>query len=485
MGKNRRIGQIYLYACLASFSFALAIGLFLKISQLLGLSSDPYFRGLYLQGLSLHGLTMMLLFSLPLYHGGFAHFLWASQWRGDSVAEGARAKWVRWSSFAVNLHLVGAVALVIGAMSSHLMGGWMIELPELIGPHALGGALLVSGIFMVNLARCADSINFIFSWIRLKRAEPVEMSSAFMVAVLSVSAAYAVLLLTLAGAASMRLLGKPILWTEVFAALVRPSVYLLAPCGLGLLIDLWRRQDGPEEFCLRAKDLKMIHYSLVSMGAMGAVRFAFRALVVFRPSLGGGALAEVVAFATQVEHWSSVLMGLMALPLLVWLGVVLRGLLRRWQKFRFDLLFIYVAMTGFLVLIGVGTGLFILAEPMLPFGGVPGVAVVLSARTGYFLVAHFHVILMATNLLPVMCFVALRGLSRNGSPRFWQRPEVVSPLGLAVAFLTLFAMGAAGVVRHQTQLGGPAWVLGWVSLLGALGFFAASATMLWRIWRQK
>jgi hypothetical protein len=370
-------------------------------------------------------------------------------------------------------------------MSSHLMGGWMIELPELIGPHASGGALLVSGVFMVNLARCADSIDFIFSWMRSKRVEPVGMSSAFGVAVLSVSAAYLVLLLTLAGAASVRLFGKPILWTEVFAALVRPSVYLLAPCGLGLLIDLWRRQDGTEEFCLSARDLKMIHFSLFSMGAMGVVRFVFRALVVFRPSWSGGAHADVMAFASQVDHWSSVLMGLMAPPLLVWLGVVIRGLLRRWQKFRCDLLFIYVATTGSLVLIGVGTGLFILVEPMLPFGAVPGGAGMLSAKTGYFLVAHFHVILMATNLLPGICFVALRGLSRNGGPRFWQRPEFVSPLGLAVAFLTLFAMGAAGVVRHQTQLSGPAWVLGWVSLLGALGFFGASATMLWRIWRQK
>lgn len=426
---HKEIGKRYLVTALAFLALGGIEALVMR-AQLarphLGLLTPEAYDQLF----TMHGVTMIFLYALPML-SGFSNYLWP-------LLLGARdMAFPRLNAFSYWVYLASGAFIY----STFLIGqapnaGWFNYTP-LSGREYDPGVnidVYALGIIFLGVSTTAGAVNFIVSLARTRAPGmsinrlpilvwgTLTASVANLFAIPALSAAC--LLLFLDRRFGMHFYdpaggGQPLLWQHLFWIFGHPWVYALVLPAMGIV------SDGLPVFCRRP----LVGYTAVALATVTTMVVGFGVWVhhMFATGLPGltlsffGAASFVIAIPSAVSVFA-------------WLGTIWTGR----PVFRTPFLY----FSGFILLFVIGgvSGFMTAAVPLD-----------WQLTDTYFVVAHLHYVLLGINVFPVIgglyfWFPKMTGRmpdERLGRWSFW-----VAFLGFNLAFLPMHLTGLRGMPRR-------------------------------------
>jgi cytochrome c oxidase subunit I len=413
----------------------------------------------YNQLFTMHGITMIFLYSLPVL-SGFSNYLWPLMLGSRDMA------FPRLNALSYWIFLFAGIFLYASfPLGEAPNAGWFNYVPftELhynTGPNIDVYAL---GMVLLGISTTVGSINFIVTLFRMRAPGmsigrvpilvwgTLTASVANVFAVPSVSLAFFLLWLDRQiGTHFFDVLngGKPLLWQHLFWMFAHPWVYVVVLPAMGIV------SDALPTFCRRP----LIGYSAVALSTMATMLLGFGVWIhhMFATGLPPLALSFFGATSMVISIPSGV--AVFAWIATIWLG-----------RPVFNTPFLFFA--GFVILFVIGG-----------FSGVMVAAVPLDLQLNetYFIVAHLHYVLLGINVFPVVggiyyWFPKFFGRMMNetlGKWSFW-----VMFIGFNLGF---FPMHVAGLLGMPRRIYTYAPHMGWstVNMVTTIGSFLFAAGIL-------
>jgi cytochrome c oxidase subunit 1/cytochrome c oxidase subunit I+III len=459
---HKEIGKRYL---ITAFAFLLIGGveaLVMRV-QLARPNQSVLTPAEYNQIFTMHGVTMIFLYALPML-SGFSNFLWPLVLGSRDMA------FPRLNAFSYWVYLCAGIFLY----STFPLGqapdaGWFNYVPLSGKEFAPGRGIDVFalGIIFLGISTTVGSINFIVSLLRTRapgmsiNRMPILVwgtltaSVANLFAIPALSAAC--LLLWLDRQFGMHFYdsrggGQPLLWQHLFWIFGHPWVYALVLPAMGIV------SDALPVFCRRP----LVGYTAVALATVTTMIVGFGVWVhhMFATGIPGLALSFFGAASMIIAIPSAV-------SVFAWLGTIWTG------RPVFTTAFLYFA--GFLVLFVVGgvSGFMTAAVPLD-----------WQLTDTYFVVAHLHYVLLGINVFPVIgglyyWYPKLTGRlmdERLGKIGFW-----ISFVGFNVAFFPMHLSGLLGMPRRvYTYPANMGWEI--ANMTTSIGSFIFAAGVLVTLW---
>ena len=380
----------------------------------------------YSQLFTMHGVTMIFLYSLPIL-SGFSNYLWPLMLGSRDMA------FPRLNALSYWIFLFAGIFLYASfPLGEAPNAGWFNYVPFAgleynTGPNIDVYAL---GMVLLGISTTVGAINFIVTLFRMRAPGmsidrvpilvwgTLTASVANIFAVPSVSLAFFMLWLDRqAGTHFFDVLngGKPLLWQHLFWMFGHPWVYAVVLPAMGIV------SDALPTFCRRP----LVGYSAVALSTMATMLLGFGVWIhhMFATGLPTLALSFFGAASMVISIPSAV--AVFAWIATIWLG-----------RPVFNTPFLFFA--GFVILFVIG-GL----------SGVMTAAVPLDFQLNetYFIVAHLHYVLLGINVFPVIggiyyWFPKFFGRMMNetlGKWSFW-----VMFIGFNLGFFPMHLAGPAG-----------------------------------------
>lgn len=419
---------------------------------------------------TMHGSTMMFLFVVPFFEGLFIYLVPLMIGTRDMIFPRLNAfgYWVYLFS-GIILH----VSLLLG-VASH--SGWFNYVP-LAGPGFSPGVnidLWVTMITFIEVSALAAAVELIVTIMRQRAPGmslhriPVFIWSALVMATMIIFAMPPLIVTSLflgldrlAGTHFFNVAagGEPLLWQHLFWFFGHPDVYIMLVPALGIvstLVPLYAR--------VRLAGHLLVTLSLVAIGFLSFGLWVHHMYAAGIPLLGAnffGAASMMITVPSGVV-------------ILTWIVTIWQG------RPLFCTAFLFIV--GFIVL--------------LILGGITGIMVAVvpfdwQVHDTYFVVAHFHYVLVGGVVLPIFAavyawFPKIFGVplrERLGRLHFW-----TFFLGVNVTFFPMHLLGFAGMPRrvytYQHDVG---WdplnlVVTLGAFLTALGAFIFVLNVLYSLW---
>ncbi|MGJ0484062.1 MAG: cytochrome c oxidase subunit I [Methylomicrobium sp.] len=455
---HKEIGLRYLFT---SFGFLLIGGIEALIMrvQLAGPDQKLLTPDQYNQLFTMHGVTMIFLYALPVL-SGFSNYLWPLLLGSRDMA------FPRLNALSYWLYLFAGIFLYASfPVGEAPNAGWFNYVPLAglefnTGPNIDVYAL---GMVLLGISTTVGSINFIVTLFRMRAPGmsidkvpilvwgTLTASVANVFAVPSVSLAF--FLLWLDRHSSTHFFdvlngGKPMLWQHLFWMFGHPWVYVVVLPAMGIV------SDALPTFCRRP----LVGYAAVALSTMATMLLGFGVWIhhMFATGLPTLALSFFGATSLAISIPSGV--AVFAWIATIWLGR---------PVFRTPFLF----FAGFVLLFVIG-GL----------SGVMTAAVPLDLQLNdtYFIVAHLHYVLLGINVFPVVggiyyWFPKFFGRMMNetwGKWSFW-----VMFIGFNLGFFPMHIAGLLGMPRRiYTYAPNMGWNM--INLVTSIGSFIFAAGIL-------
>ncbi|MBI1361109.1 MAG: cytochrome c oxidase subunit I [Alphaproteobacteria bacterium] len=426
---HKEIGKRYLVTALV-FLFIGGIEALVMRAQLAQPNQTLLSPAEYNQLFTMHGVTMIFLYALPML-SGFSNYLWPLLLGSRDMA------FPRLNAFSYWVYLASGIFIY----STFLIGqapnvGWFNYVP-LAGKEYDPGVnidVYALGLIFLGISTTVGAINFIVSLMRTRapgmsiNRMPILVwgtltaSVANLFAVPALSAAC--LLLWLDRQFGMHFFdplggGQPLLWQHLFWIFGHPWVYALVLPAMGIV------SDGLPTFCRRP----LVGYTAVALATVATMVVGFGVWVhhMFATGMPGLALSFFGAASMIIAIPSAV-------SVFAWLGTIWTG------RPVFKTPFLY--FSGFILLFVIGgvSGFMTAAVPLD-----------WQLTDTYFVVAHLHYVLLGINVFPVIgglyyWFPKITGRMANerlGAWSFW-----ISFIGFNVAFMPMHLSGLRGMPRR-------------------------------------
>jgi cytochrome c oxidase subunit I+III len=459
---HRVIGRRYILTALFFFLVAGVQGLLMRW-QLARAELNVLDPQLYNQIFTLHGTTMMFLFAVPMMTGVGIYLV--------PLMIGARdMMFPRLNAFSYWVYLIAGVTLLWSFVIGYAPdGGWFAYTP-LTGPSYSPGPALdywVTAVTFLEIAALAAAVELIVTILRL-RAPGMTMSRVplfvwsqlvmgFMIVFAMPPLILASVMLALDRMAGTHFFhaaagGDPVLWQHLFWVFGHPDVYIIFVPAFGIVA------------------------AIVPIAARTWLR-GYTLLVASSVAIG------FLSFGLWVHHMFSVglpLMGLnffaaASMMIAIPNGVQIFALLATIWRGRVVVTAAYLFVIGFIVT-------FVL-------GGITGVMVASvpfdwQVHDTYFVVAHFHYVLIGGSVFPLFAgayhwFPKLTGRRLSemlGRLNFW-----LMFIGLNLAFFPMHLLGFWGMPRRvYTYAEATGW--GGLNLLSTIGAFVFASGVLVFVW---
>ena len=413
----------------------------------------------YDQLFSLHGMTMIFLYALPVL-SGFSNYLFP-------LVLGARdMAFPRLNAFSYWIYLASGLFMYSSLlMAAAPNDGWFNYVPYAQKEYDPGPNMdfYALGMIFYGLSTTVGSANFVVTFMRMRapgmsiNRVPIltwgttTVSVGNLLAVPSVSLAFFMLWLDRQYGTHFFKPeggGHPLLWQHLFWMFAHPWVYVVVLPAMGLV------SDSLPFFCRRP----LVGYTAVVLGTITTMAFGFGVWLhhMFATGLPFLALAFFSGASFVITIPS-------AIAVFSWIATIWSG------RPVFTAAFYYYA--AFIVTFTVG--------------GVSGVVTAavpadLQLTDTYFVVAHIHYVLIGINLFAVLgaLHVWLPKMSgrildeRLGKLAFW-----IIFIGFNVAFLPMHLTGLLGMPRRVYSY--PDGV-GWnsVNMISSVGAFVLAAGIL-------
>ncbi len=460
---HKRIGVMFLVSVLLMFLLGGVYAMALRL-ELLTPGETVMGRLAYNRAFTLHGVVMVWLFLIPSIPAAFGNFLLPLMIGARDVA------FPRLNLASFYLYVAGAAMTLWGMFQGGADTGWTFYTPY---STATGTDVLpvLLGVFVVGFSTIFTGLNFLatvhtmrapgVTWMRI----PLFVWAIYGTSIIQVLATpvlgMVLVLVALERVAGVGVFdpargGDPLLYQHLFWFYSHPAVYIMILPGMGVISELvcTFSRKNPLSY-------KVIVWSTAGIAFVGFLTWGHHMFVSGASTFGAGAfsvLSMLVAIFT-------------ALKIFTWLGTMYRGSIWLTAPFMYVLGFIF----------------------LLFFGGMSGVAVAVTSadihwHDTYFVVAHFHFIMVGASLM------AFLGAMHYWFPKLFGRiyPEgmargaaVLIIFGFIATFLPQFWLGNLGMPRRYADYPEHFQPLHVASTLGAsllgFGFLAIAGYLIWSL----
>ncbi|HEY1524548.1 MAG TPA: cytochrome c oxidase subunit I [Solirubrobacteraceae bacterium] len=427
---HKRIGILYFFTSLLLFGAGGLEALLIR-TQLIGPNGHVLSPETYNQVFTMHGITMIFLFVIPMTTGAFGNYL-------VPLMIGARdMAFPRLNALSYWIFLGSAIFIYTGLASGHAPdAGWFDYVPLASKAYDPGTNIDFYGYGLIfnGIASTATAINIIVTIFKL-RAPGMSFNRMplFCFAFLAVSFSLVFALPSLSVATLFLELdrqlgfhfydvahgGDPLLWQNLFWIFGHPEVYIIILPAFGIATAII------PTFTHR----KMVLFPLVALAEL---------LVAF---LGFGVWVHhmfVVGFSTLTTIYFAAASLIIVIPsaiqLFAWITTILTGK----PEFTTPLLWII----GFIVYFIIG-GLSGITVAAIPFDQ--------QVEDSYYIVAHFHFVIFGAAVFPILggiyfWFPKVTGrLYHEGAGKlsFW-----LTFMGTFVTFFPMHILGLLGMPRR-------------------------------------
>jgi cytochrome c oxidase subunit 1/cytochrome c oxidase subunit I+III len=456
---HKRIGLLYFFTSLAFFGAGGVEALLIR-TQLIGPNQHVLSPAAYDEIFTMHGVTMIFLFVIPMTTGAFGNYL-------VPLMIGARdMAFPRMNAVSYWIYLCSGIFMYIGVVSGHAPNsGWFDYVPLASKAFNPGNNVDFYGYGLIfnGISSTAASINFIVTIFKL-RAPGMSLNRMplFCYAFLAVSFALLFALPSLTAATLFLELdrqlgfhfydaaqgGDPLLWQNLFWIFGHPEVYIIILPAFGIATSII------PTFVHR----KMVMFPLV---ALAEILVAFLGFGVWAHHMFTVGLATVatVYFAAA----SLIIVIPSAIQLFAWITTILTGT----PDFKTPLLFI----VGFIVFFIIG-GLSGITLAAIPFDQ--------QVHDSYYVIAHFHFVIFGAAVFPILggmyyWFPKVTGRMYHegvGKLSFW-----TTFVGTAVTFFPMHIVGLLGMPRRNyTYPPGLGWTF--LNALESIGSYVLAAGLV-------
>jgi cytochrome c oxidase subunit 1 len=460
---HKRIGVMFLGLLLLMFLLGGVYALALRI-ELLTPGETIMSRLAYNRSFTLHGVVMVWLFLIPSIPSAFGNFLLPLMIGAKDVA------FPRLNLASLYLYVLGAAITLWGIIQGGADTGWTFYTPY---STATGTAVLpvLLGVFVVGFSTILTGVNFITTVHTMRAPGVTWMKLPLFVWAIYGTSIIQVLATPVLGMVLVLVLlerigglgffdpargGDPLLYQHLFWFYSHPAVYIMILPGMGVISETVCAFTRKNPFSYR-----VIVVSTVGIAFVGFLTWGHHMFVSGASTLGAGAfsvLSMLVAIFT-------------ALKIFTWLGTMYRGSIWITAPFVYVLGFIF----------------------LLFFGGMSGVAVAVTSadihwHDTYFVVAHFHFIMVGASLM------AFLGALHYWFPKMFGRryPEglgigaaVLIIFGFIATFLPQFLLGNMGMPRRYADYPERFQSLHVASTAGAsllgFGFIIIAIYLIWSL----
>jgi cytochrome c oxidase subunit I+III len=464
---NTEVGIWYTAMSFFFFLFAGVLALLMRL-QLARPDNDFLSAELYNQAFTVHGSVMMFLFAIPIFEA-IAVTLMPQMLGARDLPFPRLAAFGFWCFVLGGVFLCGAIFF-----DAAPRGGWFMY-PPLTSSYqqGIGPDIWLLGFSFIEVAAIASAVELIVGTLKCRppgmRIHLIPLYAWYtLVAAAMILFAFPPLI---AGSMMLEIErafdwpffdpargGDPLLWQHLFWLFGHPEVYIIFLPSIALVAMI------VPTFARRP----IVGYAWVVLAAIGTGFLSFGLWVhhMYTTGLPGislgifSAASMAVAIPTGVQFFCFIAT--------LWAGAVTRSTPMLW-------------VMGALVI--------------FVFGGLTGVMVALApfdfqAHDSFFVVGHFHYVLIGGALFPILAglyyFYPLLGgkqlSNRLGKIAFW-----LAFVGFNVAFLPMHLSGMRGMARRiftypeSAQLG----TLNLISTVGAFVLALGVAVVCWDVLRPK
>lgn len=428
---HKRIGIMYFFTALMFFGAGGVEALLIR-TQLIGPNHHLLSPAAYDQVFTMHGITMIFLFVIPMTTGAFGNYL-------IPLMIGARdMAFPRMNALSYWIFLASGIFMYVALLSGHAPNaGWFDYVPLASKQYDPGTNIDFYGYGLIfnGIASTAAAINFIVTIFKM-RAPGLSLNRMplFCFAFLAVSFALLFALPSLSVAALFLELdrqlgfhfydtaqgGDPLLWQNLFWIFGHPEVYIIILPAFGIATSII------PTFVHR----KMVFFPLVALAEILVAFLGFGVWLHHMFTVGFATLTTVYFAAA-----SMIIVIPSAIQLFAWIATILTGT----PEFKTPLLFI----VGFIIYFIIG-GLSGITLAAIPFDQ--------QVHDSYYIVAHFHFVIFGAAVFPILggmyfWFPKLTGRMYHegvGKLSFW-----LTFLGTMVTFFPMHILGLLGMPRRN------------------------------------
>ena len=423
---HKRIGIMYLIAIVFFFIVGMTMGVLIRL-ELLSPGAKLMSPAVYNRVLTIHGVVMIFLFIIPSIPAVFGNFLLPIMIGANDVSF-PRLNLASWY-----LYMIGALLALISVALGGPDTGWTFYVPY--STVTEGRVFLpIVAVFILGWSSILTGLNFITTVHRLRAPGmkwfrmPLFVWSVYATSWIQVLATPVVgitLVLILMerfvgiGIFNPAKGGDPILYQHLFWIYSHPAVYIMILPGMGVVSEIVPVFSRKPIFGYR-----FIAYSSVSLALLSFLVWGHHMFVSGQSRLANmvfSALTFTVGIPAAIKVFN-------------WVSTLYKGDIRLKTPMVYALAFLLIFTIGGL------TGLFL---------GILSVDVHLHDT--YFVVAHFHYVMMGSTL------VAFLAALHHWWPKFTGRMYTESVaracaiavfFGFNLTFLPQFVMGSKGMPRR-------------------------------------
>jgi cytochrome c oxidase subunit 1 len=423
---HKRIGVMYLASVLTAMSLGGLFALLLR-TELLTPGKTIMTAEQYNQAFTLHGAIMVFLFIIPAVPGALGNFVLPIQLGAKDVA------FPKLNLMSLYIYWIGALFTLSSVLFSGLDTGWTFYVPY--SARTSSSVIAVTfGAFILGFSSILTGLNFIVTvhklrspgvtWFRL----PLMTWAVYATSVVQILAtpvlAITLLLLIMErlfgiGIFDPALGGDPVLFQHFFWFYSHPAVYIMILPGMGIINELIAVHARRKIFGYRAIAFSSMAIALIGFLVWGHHMFVSGQSEVATTIFSFLTFFVAIPSGVKVFNWLATL----------WGGSI---------SFRAPML--YALAFLFLFSIGGLTGLFL---------GM--VSVDIHLHDTYFVVAHFHYVMMGGT---VIAFI-------GGLHHWWPKMTgkmyderiarvawALIVVGFNATFFTQFFLGSRGMPRR-------------------------------------
>jgi cytochrome c oxidase subunit I+III len=456
---HKRIGLLYLFTTLVFFA-AGGIEALIMRTQLIKPENTFVGPEAFSQMFTLHGLTMIFFFIIPMSTGAFGNYLLPLMLGARDMA------FPRLNAFSYWVFLGSGIFLYAGLFTGHAPNsGWFNYVPLASREFNPGSAIDFYCLALIfnGISSTVASINFIVTTFRM-RAPGMSLNRMPLFAYAFLAVSFALIFALPALTLDCALLevqrrlgwhffdaangGSPFLWQHLFWFFGHPEVYIIILPAFGIATSIIPTFTGRRMVAFPLVALAEILVAFIGFGVWAHHMFATGLSTITLVYFAAASMIVVIPSAIQI---------------FAWLTTFVSGR----PEFKTPLLWI----TGFIVyfILGGLSGIMFAAVPVDQ-----------QLTDSYFVVAHFHFIIFGAAVFPLLgglyyWFPKVTGKlydERLGKVSFW-----LTFVGTGLTFFPMHIVGLLGMPRrvytYPNDMGWGGW-----NLLESIGSYMIAAGLL-------
>ncbi len=461
---HKRIAILYLLSSLFFLTVAAVAAAMMRL-ELLTPAGDLVFSATYDKLFTMHGVLMVWFFLIPSIPSVLGNFIIPLMIGARDVAF-PKLNLLSWYLFMIGGFFV-MHAIIIGGVDT----GWTFYTPYSTAYSNTHVIEMAAGIFIAGFGSILTGLNFIITiqkmrapgltWFRM----PIFLWSMYSTSIILVLATpvLAITLLLMAveriwgvGIFNPKLGGDPILFQHLFWFYSHPAVYIMILPGMGVVSEIIP--------CFARKKIfgyKFIAFSSVAIAVIGFTVWGHH-MFVSSQSIYAGMVFSILSFLVAIPS---------AIKVFNWTMTLYRG------SISFNAPMLYALSFIALFVIGGLTGLFLAT-----------LAVDVHVHGTYFVVAHFHYVMVGGMVMAFM----------GGLHYWWPKitgrkyPEKLAQLaalilfgGFNLTFFPQFILGYLGMPRRVHDYAPEFQIYNVLSTAGAsilaIGYFLPVIYFIWSV----